>query len=121
LPIQSYRDLKVWQAGVDLVTQVYKLTEKFPKSESFGLTSQIQRAAVSIPSNIAEGHARGSGREFNRFILIGLGSLAEVETQMVIAENIGFVSKDETRSIFEAAGQLGKMLRGLQKSIKGRD
>jgi four helix bundle protein len=120
LTIHSYRDLKVWQAGVDLVTRIYKLTEKFPKSESFGLAGQIQRAAVSVPSNIAEGHARGSGKEFCRFILIGLGSLAELETQMVISENLGYTSRDETQPIFESAEQIGKMLRGLHKSIKKR-
>ena len=120
MAIHSYRDLKIWQAGVELVTRVYKLTEKFPRSESFGLASQIQRAAVSVPSNIAEGHARGSGKEFRRYILIGLGSLAEMETQMVIAENIGYVNRDEARPIFEAADQLGKMLRNLQKSIQSR-
>lgn len=87
---QSYKDLLVWQRGMDLVTQVYLLTARFPKEENFGLKSQVQRAAISIPSNIAEGQARGgSSAEFGRFIRIALGSLAELDTQFELALGLG--------------------------------
>ena len=90
MEIHSYRDLKVWQIGLSLVCQIYELTGHFPKSEIYGLTSQIQRAAVSVPSDIAEGHARGSSREFLHFLTISLGSLAELETQLVIALHLKY-------------------------------
>jgi four helix bundle protein len=81
----GYRELKVWQLGVDLALEVYRLTEAFPKSELYGLTSQMRRAAVSISSNIAEGHARKTRREMQRYVNIAKGSLAELETQLIIA------------------------------------
>ena len=86
--MKTHRDLKVWQNSLDLVTEIYKLTKAFPNSETFGLACQIQRSAVSVPSNIAEGAARNSNKEFSRFLSIALGSLAELETQLIISKNI---------------------------------
>ncbi|PIR88665.1 MAG: four helix bundle protein [Candidatus Harrisonbacteria bacterium CG10_big_fil_rev_8_21_14_0_10_44_23] len=90
MPIKSYKDLIVWQKSMNLVTEIYKLSKTFPKSEIFGLTSQIKRSAVSIPSNIAEGSRRGSKKNFRHFLLNAYGSGAELETQLDIAEERQF-------------------------------
>jgi four helix bundle protein len=110
----------VWQFGVNLVCLVYEVTGSFPKAEIYGLTSQVQRAAVSVPSNIAEGHARGSSREFLHFLTISLGSLAELETQLIIALKLKYVDNTQLDSIFLKSDELGKMLRSLQKSLKAK-
>jgi four helix bundle protein len=86
---RSYRDLEVWKLAIDFVKQVYEITDNFPASENYGLINQIRRAAVSIPSNIAEGQGRNSTKEFRQFLAISLGSLAELETQLIIAKEIG--------------------------------
>ncbi|MFA6533877.1 MAG: four helix bundle protein [Patescibacteria group bacterium] len=92
--IQSYKDLIVWQKGFQLVIAVYRLTKEFPKTELFGLTSQMRRAAVSVASNIAEGYSRRSDKEFNRFLLIAIGSASELETQLLVAKELGLSSVD---------------------------
>jgi len=120
MEIQSYRDLKVWQIGMNLVCQIYEITSRFPKAEVFGLTSQIQRAAVSVPSNVAEGHARGSSREFLHFLTISLGSMAELETQLMIALNLKYVDNLVLDPVLFKCDELGKMLRALQKSLKAK-
>ena len=120
MEIQSYRDLKVWQFGMNLVCQIYEITGRFPKTEIYGLTSQIQRAAVSVPSNIAEGHARGSSREFLHFLTISLGSLAELETQLIIALHLKYVDNLVLDPVLCKCDELGKMLRTLQKSLKAK-
>ena len=93
MEVRDYRDLKVWQAGLKLAEAVHAVTTDFPKAEVFGLISQLRRAAVSIPSNIAEGHARDSTKEFLRFISIAMGSLAELETQLTLACRLGFLER----------------------------
>jgi len=118
LGIRSFRDLAVWQDGIILVEQIYALTRAFPKHEVFGLSSQLQRSAVSVPSNIAEGHARTSSREFQNFLSIALGSLAEVETQMEIARRLGYVKDADDVVYRETADRLGRKLRKLQAAIK---
>ena len=118
--VNSYKDLLVWQQSVDLTVNIYTLTSSFPKSELFGLASQIQRAAVSVPSNIAEGHARDSTKEYLRFISIALGSLAEVETQLVIANKLQFLNNEMMGELLGKTGEIGRMLRGLQKSLKAK-
>jgi len=118
MPVKSYKDLKVWSAAVDLVTDVYRLTEKFPRHEAFGLASQIQRAAVSVPSNIAEGQARNSDNEFNHFLGISLGSLAEMETQLIIAEKLRYIETGTVQAVLGRCDEIGKMLRGLKKAVK---
>lgn len=116
--INSYQDLIVWQKSIDLTTSIYKITTHFPKSEFYGLSSQLQRAAVSIPSNIAEGHARESSKEFLHFISISLGSLAEVETQIIISGKLGWIQESAMNDVLEKTNEIGRMLRGLQKSVK---
>jgi four helix bundle protein len=118
--VNSYKDLLVWQQSVDLTVNIYTLTSSFPKSELFGLASQIQRAAVSVPSNIAEGHARDSTKEYLRFISIALGSLAEVETQLVIANKLQILNNEMMGELLGKTGEIGRMLRGLQKSLKAK-
>jgi four helix bundle protein len=116
--IQCYRDLEVWKLGIDLVESVYLLGKKLPKTENFGLVSQIQRAAVSVPANIAEGHSRRSSREFMQFISIALGSLAELETHFYIINRLKYLETNETDTVFAKTDQLGRMLRGLQAKLK---
>jgi four helix bundle protein len=116
---QSYKDLLVWQRGLDLVVQVYLLTDKFPHTETYGLKAQLQRAVVSVPSNIAEGQARGaSNTEFSRFIRIALGSLAEVDTQLELSIRLGFVTEQQTESAFALALEIRKMLFGLLRRLQ---
>src|SRR5689334_9869344 len=95
----SYRDLEVWQLAMDTVVEIYGLTRSFPVEEKFGLSAQLRRAAVSIPSNIAEGHSRLGGGEFRRFVSIARGSVAEVETQLAVAAALSFVGADEIASL----------------------
>jgi four helix bundle protein len=118
--IQDYRDLKVWQVAMQLAAVVYTLTHSFPKSEVFGLSSQMQRAAVSVPSNIAEGHARDSTKEFLRFISIAMGSLAEIETQLILAHKLNYIEESKLAELLEKTGEIGRMLRGLQHSLKAK-
>jgi four helix bundle protein len=90
----SFQDLRVWQRSMELVTAIYKVTQQFPRDEIYSLTSQIRRAAISIPSNIAEGHGRGTTREFAMFLRNANGSLKELETQLILAQNLGFIPKE---------------------------
>ena len=118
--ITSYKDLKVWQISMDIAEQVYRLTEAFPKQETYGLTSQLQRAAVSIPSNIAEGHTRDSTKEFLQFISIALGSLAELETQLMLAERFKYLDNNNLTAILLKTEETGRMLRSLQRTLKAK-
>ncbi len=120
MSINSYRDLKVWQSSMDLAEQVYCLTESFPKYELYRLSSQMQRAAVSIPSNIAEGHARESTKEFLHYLSIALGSLAELETQLILAQRRTYIDREKLQATLGKTDETGKMLRGLQKSLKAK-
>ncbi|MDH5607559.1 MAG: four helix bundle protein [Anaerolineae bacterium] len=113
MAVKSYRELLVWQKGIALVEKVYLLTTEFPEHEKFGLESQLRRAAVSIPSNIAEGQAREHSGEFRRFLYITLGSLAEVDTQLEIAVQLRYVEKDIITEITNLILELRKMLFGL--------
>lgn len=111
----THKDLQIWQQSIELVTIVYRLTEPFPNTEQFGLTSQMRRAAVSIPSNIAEGAARRSSKEFIQFLYISLGSLSELETQFIIAQKLGYITKTD---IFEAIESLRRKLLNFIKHCK---
>jgi four helix bundle protein len=115
--VNSFRDLRVWQAAMDLVAEVYRLTRAFPKNETYGLASQIQRAAVSIPSNIAEGHARDHIKEYLHHLSMAQGSLAELETQLEIAARLGYVSLDQLRQNLCSIASLGKQLYALRNSL----
>lgn len=117
IAINSYRDLLVWQKSMSLVTEVYKVTQSFPSSELYALTSQIKRSAVSIPSNITEGYGRNSTADYKRFLQIAVGLLFELQTQIEIAFNLNYVSKDIFDEIFEKAKELDRMLLSLIKKI----
>lgn len=113
----NYKNLIVWQKSIRLVKILYQLTANFPGEEKFGLISQIRRAAVSIPSNIAEGQARRTTADYIRFVSIAEGSLAEVETQLIIAIDLGFCAESETQEIFGLLTEVRKMLNALRRSL----
>jgi four helix bundle protein len=114
---RSYRDLEVWKRSIALVEDVYKVTSNFPLTENFGLIQQIRRAAVSIPSNIAEGQFRSSSKEFKQFISIALGSAAELETQLIIANRVNYLPTTDFNSLSDSLSIIMKMLRKLFISI----
>lgn len=118
--VRSYQELGVWRKGVDLVKAVYALTRQFPDAERYSLCDQMQRAAVSIPANVAEGWAREGEREFLRFVTIAKGSLAELETMIIIAGELDYVRPDSARTTQDAAAEVGRMLTGLQKSLQNQ-
>ena len=119
--VRSFQDLEVWQRAVDLATQVYQVAKKFPASEQFGLTSQIQRAGISVASNIAEGWGRGTTREFIQFLRIAKGSLVELETHLIIAHRLGYLSEEALRSLREQMESISRMLVRLSRSLKQKD
>ena len=118
--MKSYEELDVWQEAMDLVELVYQASSSFPQDERFGLTSQVRRAAVSIPSNIAEGHARTSTRDFLHFLAISMGSVAEVKTQLLIAKRMQFLRPEASDLACQQTDRVGRMLRGLMKSLDAR-
>lgn len=115
--INSFKDLKVWRKGIDLVKEIYKLCEKFPKDELYGLSSQIKRAAASIPSNIAEGFRRTHSKEHKQFYNVALGSCAELETQLIIAKELNFVSEDKLLAANDMIDHICGMLVNLSKRL----
>jgi len=115
--MNKYKELKVWQKSVALATDVYRLTKDFPSDERFGLTSQINRSVVSIASNIAEGSGRGTKKDFSRFLSIAYGSSYELETQMIISNNLKFLTPENFDRINCSIEEIQKMLFGLQKSL----
>lgn len=115
--IRNYKDLLVWQKGLQLVKQIYLLTQSFPAEEKFGLTAQMRRAAVSVPSNIAEGQARQTTGEFVQFLAIAKGSLAELETQLILSAELGFCNEGEAAAVLEVITQLQKMLSSLKSKL----
>ena len=118
--MKTHKDLNVWKLAIEFVTSLYKVTDKFPKSELYGLTSQLRRASVSIPSNIAEGAARNHNKEFLQFLYIALSSSVEVETQLIISFNLNYITKLELDDLSNELDTIGKMLQGLIKSIKNK-
>ena len=117
MSVQSYKDLIVWQKAMDLVEMVYQVCKAFPKEELYGLTNQLRRAAVAIPSNIAEGHARSSKAEFLRFLSIARGSLAEVETQLLVAQRLGYLPDGQLIPILRLQTEVNKMTNGLMAKL----
>jgi len=115
-----YRDLIAWKKAIELVTEIYRVTAEFPKSELYGLTSQLRRAAVSVPSNIAEGRAHYSNADFRRFLRHARGSLAEVETQVLIARNLSYVPDEAAEALQKRTNELSKILAGLLASIPSK-
>ena len=118
MEIKSYRDLRVWQAGMDLVVQVYRLTQGFPTHELYGLTSQMRRAAVSIPSNIAEGHTRESSKEYLHHLSMAQGSLAELETQIEIAGRLTYIPSDQVAQSLTEVASLGRQMHALRDRLQ---
>ena len=118
--IRSYRDLTVWQRAMDLTDLVYESTKRFPKDERFGLTAQLQRSAVSIPSNIAEGHGRRHLLEYLHHLSFARGSLMEVETQILIALRRGYITHPRAQACLGASGDVGRLLSGLIKALQAK-
>ncbi|MBM4273105.1 MAG: four helix bundle protein [Deltaproteobacteria bacterium] len=116
----SYRDLVAWKKAVELVTEIYYLTKNFPKEEMFGLVSQIRRAAGSIPSNIAEGHARASRKEFQYFLSNSRGSVAELETHLIISHNLGFIIAPDLNRLLVQVAEVGRIINGLLTALKNK-
>lgn len=116
--MQSHKELIVWQKGIELVKTIYALTKTFPKSEVFSPSNQMRRAVVSIPSNIAEGYLRGSSQEYVRFLGIALGSVAELETQLIIAKELGFGSKNELKNAELLIVEILKILSVIIKKLR---
>lgn len=114
----SYRDLIAWQKAMSLVREIYRITKTFPRDEMYGLTNQLRRAAVSVPSNIAEGQARFSQKEFHHFLSLARGSLAEIETELLISQDLGYTSTEVSECVLLKAGELGRVLNGLLASVK---
>src|SRR5262249_2051625 len=118
MALRNYTDLIAWQKAMDLVEAVYRATSDFPSRELYGLPSQLRRAAVSVPSNIAEGEGRRSKREFSHHLSIAHGSLREVETQVLIARRLQYIQDDDMRRLLDLAGEVGRLITGLSKSLQ---
>ena len=118
--LKNYKELKVWQKSYELCLEIYKTTAKFPKEERYGLTSQIRRSAVSIPSNIAEGYGRKTTMDYVRMLYISYGSVCELETQVLLAGDLGFFEKSELGTLKEGIAEVERMLKALIKSLENR-
>ena len=118
--VRCYRDLIAWQKSMELVLEVYHCTQNFPKPETYGLVLQLRRAAVSVPSNIAEGHARSSTGEFRQFLGHALGSLMEIESQTLISQNLGYLETGKSSELLRYTGEVGKLVNGLLRSLPSR-
>ena len=116
--IASYRDLNVWQLGMQIAERIYELTQRFPKEELYGMTSQLRRAIVSVPANIAEGQAKAFTKDYLRHLAIAVGSLAEVETFLELAVRLGYVPPKNVGELIDLIGEERRMLRGLQRSLR---
>lgn len=116
--VTSYKDLRVWQTGMDLAEACYRLTRSFPADEAFALTSQVRRAAISIPANIAEGYGRETRGDYVRFLRVSRGSLKELETHLLLAEHVSVVPPGQTAGVLQLTDNLGRMLRSLIRSLQ---
>ena len=117
MKVRNYQELIVWERAMDLVEEIYKATKEFPREELYALTSQIRRAAVSIPSNIAEGQGRRTTADFLRHLSIAYGSLREVETQALIARRLSYIAQAKLEEVMDRAGEVGRLLNGLMASL----
>ncbi|MHB8929557.1 MAG: four helix bundle protein [Melioribacteraceae bacterium] len=117
---KTFRELIVWQKSITLVTHIYEVTSNFPKEEIYGITSQLRRAAISIPSNIAEGFGRNSKKEFVRFLRITFGSIFELQTQLEISNNLKFLSLNDFNKIYDSTREIEAMLASLIKKINSK-
>lgn len=116
--MRQFKELEIWQLGQSLTIDIYKVTIKMPKEEVYGLTSQMRRASVSIPSNIAEGCSRNSNKEFNRFLEIAIGSSFELETQLIISQELGLLPQDEVQKILQSLSILQPKINAFIQSVK---
>ena len=116
--METHKDLRVWQQSIEMVTFIYKMTKAFPKDEIYGLVSQMHRAAVSVPSNIAEGYARGTDKEKLHFLRISSGSMSEIETQLILSLNLGYIGQETYNELSEQITSVWKQLNALISSIK---
>ena len=116
--IKTYRDLLVWQKSMDLVTEIYRLSKSFPQDELYGLSAQIRRSAVSVPSNIAEGYGRQSKQDYLRFLKMASGSLYELQTQIEISQKLSYISKDDYEVIFNRAKEIERMLSSMIRKVE---
>jgi four helix bundle protein len=119
--LNSYRELLVWQKAIDLAIETYSFTEVFPRTEIYGLTSQLRRASVSVPSNIAEGYGRGSRKEYLQFLCVAQGSLKELETQTILADRLRYASEAAAARVLEQSEVVGKMLGSLIRSLRAKN
>ena len=118
--METHKDLRVWQQSIEMVTSIYMMTQSFPKEETFGLVSQLRRASVSVPSNIAEDYARGTDKEKLHFLRISSGSMSEVETQLLLGLNLGYIGQEKYNKLSEIVTSVWKQLNSLISSIKKR-
>ncbi len=118
MALKDYRELIAWQRAVDLVEMIYRMTADFPKTEVYALTSQIRRAAVSIPSNVAEGQGRRTTRDFLYFLSVANGSLKEVETQIIVSQRLGFLDEHKKSKLIDLTTEVGRLISGLRKSLE---
>ena len=116
--MHNFKELKIWQESMSLAKDIFALTRKFPTEEKYGLISQLNRAVVSVPSNIAEGAGRDSQKEFNQFLNISLGSCFEIETQLILANEFNYISKEELQTLTEKVTKIQKMICKLKDSIR---
>ncbi|MBP4138514.1 MULTISPECIES: four helix bundle protein [Flavobacterium] len=119
--MSNFRNLLIWQKSMSLITKIYYSTNNFPKEEIFGLTSQIRRSSISIPSNIAEGYGRQSDKDFLRFLNISIGSLFEMQTQLEIAKNITYLNEEEFNNLYEDSREVERMLVSFINKLKNRN
>ena len=120
MTIQSFRDLEVWKVAMDLAAECYRVTKAFPKDELFGMTSQIRRAAASIPANIAEGHGRQHTKEFLNFLSIARGSLMEVQTHLLLAQRVGLLKDADLNQLLPLCERISQMISRLRQSLEKR-
>ena len=118
--MKTYRDLQAWQKSMTLVTEIYKILKSFPKDEIYGLTSQMKRCAISIPSNMAEGYGRNSTNEYIHFLRIATGSLFELQTQLEISTNLNYLNKDNFDKLYESSREIERMLSSLIRKLSGK-
>ena len=118
---KNYRDLIVWQKAMDLVVAIYEVSRSFPKDETYALTNQVRRAAVSVPANISEGQGRDTSREFDHFLSIAHGSLRELETHIMIAERLNYITTATSNPLLEQAAEVGRLLVGLKNALQRRN
>lgn len=121
MSVKNFYDLEVWQKGRERVKAIYELTNTFPKEEQYGLSAQLRRAAISVPSNIAEGHSRHGTKDFTNFISIAIGSLAETDTQVILAQDLGYISQNQCQHTLDKIHRLQRMLHSLRHALKTKD